>query len=59
MSPWEENMMEIEFTPDLIREMLVLKAKDLGVDDSGLDEFDELVCALIGIDDPDPFIFPT
>ena len=52
-------MMEIEFTPDLIREMLVLKAKDLGVDDSGLYEFDELVCALIGIDDPDPFIFPT
>lgn len=52
-------MMEIEFTPDLIREMLVLKAKDLGVDDSGLDELDELVCALIGIDDPDPFIFPT
>jgi hypothetical protein len=51
--------MEFEFTPELIREMVVLKAKALGVNDSGLEEMDEMICALVGIDDPDPLIYPT
>jgi hypothetical protein len=57
--PREENVMEFEFTPELIREMVVLKAKALGVSDSGLEEMDEMICALVGIDDPDPLIYPT
>jgi len=44
---------------DLARELIVLKAKDLGLEDEKLDQMDELVCELLGIEDADPFIFPS
>jgi hypothetical protein len=44
---------------DLSRELIALKAKDLGLDDSEIDELDQLVCELLGIEDPDPIIFPS
>jgi len=44
---------------DLSRELIILKAKDLGMDDKSLDALDEVVCKMLGIEDADPFIFPT
>ena len=44
---------------DLARELIVLKAKDLGLEDEKLDQIDELVCELSGIEDADPLIFPS
>ncbi len=44
---------------DLARELIILKAKDLGLDDSELDQLDEAVCMVLGIEDPDPLIFPV
>jgi hypothetical protein len=44
---------------DLARELIVLKAKDLGLEDENLDQMDELVCELLGIEDADPLIFPS
>mgnify|MGYP001251423289 CR=1 FL=1 len=43
---------------DLAREIIVLKAKDLGLDDSELEQLDEVVCMVLDIEDPDPLIFP-
>ena len=44
---------------DLARELIVLKSKDLGLEDEKLDQMDELVCELLGIEDADPLIFPS
>jgi len=44
---------------DLARELIVLKAKDLGLEGENLDQMDELVCELLGIEDADPLIFPS
>jgi hypothetical protein len=44
---------------DLARELIILKAKDLGLDDSELDQLDEVVCMALDIEDPDPLIFPV
>jgi|TARA_R110000787_G_scaffold28816_1_gene78475 hypothetical protein len=44
---------------DLARELIILKAKDLGLDDEKLDSLDVLVCSRLGIEDPDPLIFPS
>ena len=44
---------------NLSRELIILKAKDLGMDDEDLDALDEVVCKMLGIEDADPFIFPT
>lgn len=44
---------------DLTRELIILKAKDLGMDDNSLDALDELVCKMLEIDNADPLIFPS
>ena len=41
------------------RELIILKAKDLGLDDKKLDQLDDTVCGLLGLEDADPLIFPT
>ena len=50
-----DNMIDV----DLARELIILKAKDLGMDDEGLDALDKVVCKMLGIENADPFIFPT
>ena len=52
---WENSMIDV----DLARELIVLKAKDLGLEDEKLDQMDELVCELLGVEDADPLIFPS
>jgi hypothetical protein len=44
---------------DLARELIVLKAKDLGLDDDAIEQLDAVICAVLEIEDADPFIFPT
>ena len=44
---------------DLARELIILKAKDRGLDDSELDQLDQVVCMVLGIEDPYPLIFPV
>ena len=44
---------------DLARELIILTAKDLGMDDESLNELDEVVCNILGIKDADPFIWPA
>ena len=41
------------------RELIILKAKDLGLDDEKLDQLDETVCALLELENADPLIYPT
>ena len=36
---------------DLARELIVLKAKDLGMNDEKLDELDKVICKMLGIED--------
>ena len=50
-----DNMIDV----DLARELIILKAKDLGLDDESLDALDGVVCKMLGIENADPFIFPT
>tara|TARA_B100001094_G_scaffold198056_1_gene192157 strand:+ start:3495 stop:3653 length:159 start_codon:yes stop_codon:yes gene_type:complete len=52
-------MSKIETDPDIIRELIFLKAKDLGLEEESLIELDELLCKLINIENPDPFIYPV
>jgi len=47
------------FDAETIREMIALKAKDLGLGDEELEQLDEAVCAMLDIEDPDPLTFPT
>ena len=44
---------------ELAREMIYLKAKDLGLDEEQLESLDTLLCSQLKIVDPDPFIYPT
>ena len=48
-----------EIDMDLARELIILKAKDLGLDDADLDSLDEVVCQMLKIKDAEPFIFPS
>lgn len=48
-----------EIDVELAREMIVLKAKDLGLSDKKLDALDAVVCAFLSIEDPEPLIFPA
>lgn len=43
---------------ELSREIILLKAKDLGLDDAALEQLDAVVCKMLDIDDPDPITFP-
>jgi len=43
---------------DLARELIILKAKDLGLGEKALQELDSTVCKMLNIEDPEPFIFP-
>lgn len=49
----------MEIDVDLARELIVLKAKDLGLEDDALDRLDAVICAVLGIEDADPIIFPA
>jgi|TARA_R110000822_G_scaffold31308_2_gene90582 hypothetical protein len=40
----------------LARELILLKAKDLGLEADAIEELDELLCTTIGIEDPQPLI---
>ena len=51
----EKNMLEV----DLARELIALKARDLGLEDEEVEQLDEVVCKVLGIEDPDPLIFPA
>jgi hypothetical protein len=44
---------------DLARELIILKAKDLGLSDDDLQSLDDVVCKMLNIENPEPFIFPT
>jgi hypothetical protein len=44
---------------DLARELIILKAKDLGLSDDDLQSLDDFVCKMLNIENPDPLIFPT
>jgi len=44
---------------DLAREIILLKAKDLGLDDDALDQLDVVICKMLDIEFPDPIIFPV
>lgn len=44
---------------DLARELIALKARDLGLEDEEVEQLDEVVCKVLGIEDPDPLIFPA
>jgi|GEM_PF-3485864 len=44
---------------DLARELIVLKAKDLGLDEEQLESLDAVVCKMLEIEDVDPLIFPS
>ena len=52
-------MSQIKTDPDIIRELIFLKAKDLGLEENSLIELDKLVCKLINIKNPEPFIYPV
>lgn len=40
----------------LARELIILKAKDLGLEEEALEELDALVCTTIGVEEPEPLI---
>ena len=50
-----DKMIDVE----LARELIYLKAKDLGLDEEQLESLDRVVCSRLKIEDPDPFIYPT
>ena len=58
MSTVEGKMKENSIDVDMAREIIILKAKDLGLDDIALERLDEVVCAVLDIEDADPLIFP-
>lgn len=43
---------------DLAREIILLKAKDLGLDEEALDALDAVICKMLDIEDADPITFP-
>jgi hypothetical protein len=52
-------MEELGIDVEMAREIIVLKAKDLGLGDDDLEKLDAVICAMLGIEDADPLIFPT
>lgn len=42
--------------PDTQRELILLKAQDLGVDADDIAALDEVVCRVLGIENPEPLI---
>jgi hypothetical protein len=46
------------FDAETIREVILLKAHDLGLEDSALQQLNETICAVLEIEDADPIIFP-
>lgn len=54
----ERNMIDALSDPDLVRELIALKAKELGLNEEGVDELDALVCKLLDIEFPYPFNWP-
>jgi hypothetical protein len=52
-----EDIPEIDM--DLARELIILKAKDLGLEDEDLNDLDEVICKMLRIKDAEPFIFPS
>jgi hypothetical protein len=52
-------MEELGIDVEMAREIIVLKAKDLGLGDDALEQLDAVICAMLGIEDADPLIFPT
>tara|TARA_R110000796_G_C14533664_1_gene432159 strand:- start:205 stop:396 length:192 start_codon:yes stop_codon:yes gene_type:complete len=54
----ERNMIDALSDPDLVRELIALKAKELGLEDEGVDELDALVCKLLHIEFPYPLNWP-
>lgn len=43
----------------LARLIIVLKAKDLGMEGTALSLLDAVVCEALGVEDADPLIFPA
>ena len=41
---------------DTQREIIMLKAQDLGLDEAAIEALDEVVCKVLGIEDPEPLI---
>ena len=54
----ERNMIDALSDPDLVRELIALKAKELGLNEEGVDELDALVCKLLDIEFPYPLNWP-
>jgi hypothetical protein len=44
------------FDSETQREIIMLKAKDLEISDEALDKLDQVVCKMLGIDEPEPLI---
>lgn len=40
--------------PDTQREIMMLKAQDLGLNEGAIEALDEVVCKVLGIEDPEP-----
>jgi hypothetical protein len=46
-------------TPDIIRELMAMKMIDMEMPEDNTQALDELLCQLLGIEDPDPIIYPS
>lgn len=44
---------------ELARELIILKAKALGLDDEELEQLDAVVCKMLNIENADPLIYPV
>jgi len=42
--------------PETQREIILLKAQNLGIDAEDIEALDEVVCKVLGIEDPEPLI---
>lgn len=49
----------MEFDVNLARLIIVLKAKDLGMNDESLSLLDAVVCEALEIEDAEPLILPS
>ena len=49
-------MEELLLDADAIREIMYFKAVSLDIEPEVVDQLDEALCGLLGIDDPDPII---
>lgn len=46
-------------TPDMIRDLIDMKMIDLELKEEDVQALDDLLCELLGIEDPDPIIYPS